>query len=295
MKNREINREEPVISYKAGFFYFSDISQNRKGDTMALLFFIGLLLVGSACYLTIYMYRLANFEQVIEHTFEFENFPSNETIVIFFISDIHRRVISEEIIRKVKGKADFVLIGGDLAERKVPLNRVRDNLAKLKSVGPVYFVWGNNDYELDRHELDALFLQMNIHELLDTSVLFETNDGGKIRLLGIDFFDEEEQTGRLDLAMEEVEEDSFKILASHTPEIEKEIKKTDGIDLMLSGHTHGGQIRIFGMGKYKLGGISKKEDMTILTSNGYGTSLLPLRLVAKPETHLIRLKKGATS
>ncbi len=229
---------------------------------MAVLFIIGFLIAFGAC-LFIYMYRLAQLDQVIDHTFEFSTFPSDETITIFFISDIHRRIISNEIIEKVKGKADLVLLGGDLAEKGVPLDKIKGNLIKLKSIAPVYFVWGNNDYEIDRHELDALFVELGIHELLDTSVLFETNDGGKIRLLGIDFYDEEEQTGRLDLAMEEVELDSFKILASHTPEIEKEIEKSYGIDLVISGHTHGGQIRIFGMGRYKLGGVSEKNDTII--------------------------------
>jgi predicted MPP superfamily phosphohydrolase len=261
---------------------------------MAVLLIFGLLIALCAC-LFIYMYRLAHLDRVIDHTFEFSTFPSEETITIFFISDIHRRVISNEIIGKVKGKADFVLIGGDLAEKGVPLDRIKENLTKLKSVGPVYFIWGNNDYEIDRHELDALFVELGIHELLDTSVLFETKDGGKIRLLGIDFYDEEEQSGRLDLAMEEVETDSFRILASHTPEIEKEMEKSYGIDLVLSGHTHGGQIRIFGVGRYKLGGVSQRNHTTILTSNGYGTSLLPLRLMAKPETHLIHIKKVTSS
>lgn len=262
---------------------------------MAVLLILMLIIVIGSGMLMVHMYRLANLNQVIEHTLDFKNFPSSEPLTIFFISDIHRRTISEEIIRKVKGKADLVLIGGDLAEKRVSMERIKENLTRLKSVGPVYFIWGNNDYEVDRHELDALFLEVGVHELLDTSVLFETNDGGKIRLLGIDFYDEEEQKGRLDLAMEEVEADSFKILASHTPEIEKAMESSYGIDLVLSGHTHGGQIRIFGMGKYELGGISKKEDTTIFTSNGYGTSLLPFRLKAKPETHLIRVGKGLTS
>ena len=247
------------------------------------------------CFLMVYMYRLANLNSLKEQTFFFSHFPSRETITIFFISDIHRRIINDEMIGKVKEKVDFVLIGGDLAEKRVPIERIKENLIKLKSLGPVYFIWGNNDYEIERHELDALFIELGIHELLDSSVRLETNDGGIIRLIGVDFYDEQEQTGRLDLAMEEVEPESFKILASHTPEIEKEIQKEYGIDLVLSGHTHGGQIRFLGIGKYPLGGIKQDDNMTILTSNGYGTSLVPLRLKAKPEAHLIRLKKGNPS
>lgn len=238
-----------------------------------------------------YMYSLAFMDQVKEEYLYFKEFPSDEEISLFFISDIHRRIIHDNIINQVIGKVDFVLIGGDLAEKGVPIEQIEENLLKLKRLGPIYFVWGNNDYEMETHDLDALFIRHGIKAIEDTSVLLETNDGGCISLMGIDYFDEEEGRGMLTQALEDSFPNSFKILASHTPKITTKIKDEHRINLVLSGHTHGGQIRIMGLGKYRLGGIDKINDTVVFTSNGYGTSLFPLRLGAKPESHLIHLNK----
>ena len=64
------------------------------------------------------MYREAIRDTLVEHTITFANFPiSFGEVRIFFISDIHRRVVSQSLIQKVKGKVDLVIIGGELAER----------------------------------------------------------------------------------------------------------------------------------------------------------------------------------
>lgn len=238
--------------------------------------------------LIIYMWKLAAESNVVEQHLAFRDFPESfGDVKIFFISDIHKRRIDPAIIDKVKGTTDIVIIGGDLTEKGVPLSQVEDNVKKLKELGPVYFVWGNNDYEGDYHELDALLLSMGVKILDNTSVLFQSQSGDKLSLMGVDYI----EWGRADLnqALSDSEEDSFKILVSHCPRIMNRVKEEHQISLLLSGHTHGGQIRLFGFGKYSIGGISKKGNTVVLTSNGYGTSLLPLRLGAKSETHLIHL------
>lgn len=103
-----------------------------------------------------------------------------------FISDIHRRVISNSLIEQVKGRVDLVIIGGDLAEKGVPLSKISANIQKLRAIAPVYFVWGNNDYEIEYHELDALLLENNVKVLDNTRVVFESELGEKICLLGVD-------------------------------------------------------------------------------------------------------------
>lgn len=82
------------------------------------------------------------------------------------------------------------------------------------------------------------------------------------------------------------------VLVSHNPEIHHQIQEADGIDLILSGHTHGGQIRFGRFGLCEIGGTGTVFKAPYLISNGYGTSKLPLRLGARPETHLIKLVPG---
>ncbi|MBA9027232.1 MULTISPECIES: metallophosphoesterase [Bacillaceae] len=237
--------------------------------------------------LVLYMWRMAFLNRILVQTLNFEAFESSDPISLFFISDIHRRKISPKLIDFVRNKADFVIIGGDLREGGVPIERVAANIEKLKEIGPVYFVWGNNDYEQNEQELLNKLEEQNVIILNNKSMRINVSENQKITLLGIE--DIGEKKARYDLALRDADEHDFRILISHNPLIAKEVKSEHNIQLVLSGHTHGGQIRFFGIGPYELGGLSKAGKSLFLTSNGYGTSTLPLRLGAKPETHLLTL------
>ncbi|MGX6442597.1 metallophosphoesterase [Neobacillus sp. K501] len=249
-----------------------------------------LILIFGVC-LLLYMLREAFLNRVIKHEMSFPNFPESfGSVSIFFISDIHKRKISDQIISEVTGKAEIVIIGGDLTEKGVPFERVKENLMKLKKLGPVYFVWGNNDYETDFRKLDAIFLDSGINVLANTAVTFESKTGDKLCLLGVD--DLNADRDRLDLALIDADDQSFKILASHYPSITKKIQSEHDISLVLSGHTHGGQIHILGYSPYEKGKVKVLEQTTLLISNGYGTTGVPLRLGAPAQCHLITIKNG---
>ncbi len=242
-------------------------------------------------FLLLYMASLAFGNHVAKQELKFGDFPKSfGTLTIFFISDIHRRRIADSIVSEAKGKADIVIIGGDLMEKGVPLDRVKSNIEKLRTIGPVYFVWGNNDYESNYRDLDAMLLDMKVKILDNTAVMFESSEGEKVALLGVD--DAGLKKDRLDFALMDAERGCFTILASHNPKIIDKIKPEDGISFLLSGHTHGGQIRIFGLGPYRKGGIDTVGGVVRLISNGYGTTGVPLRLGVRPECHLITLKHG---
>ncbi|WP_059170983.1 metallophosphoesterase [Bacillus sp. FJAT-27445] len=251
-------------------------------------------IVAAGFFLLLYMAFLAFGNNVVDHEMKFEKFPKSfGTLKIFFISDIHRRTVSEKIIAAIKGKADIVIIGGDLREKGVSLARVKSNILKLQSIAPVYFVWGNNDYEGEYRDLDALLLDLNVKILDNTAARFESAEGDKFILLGVD--DAGLNKDRLDLALSDAERGVFTVLVSHNPKIIGKIKPEDGISLLLSGHTHGGQIRIFGFGPFKKGGIDRVGGVVRLISSGYGTTGVPLRLGVHSECHLIYLKHGNDS
>lgn len=252
---------------------------------LLIIMFIGMIFI--------YMYLLSKWDQVVRTELLFDDFPQSfGELNIFFISDIHRRLISKKMIQEVKGKVDIVIIGGDLAEKGVPIERVEENIKRLRELGLIYFVWGNNDYEINPRLLDALLLKYGVKILDNTAVSFESYEGDKILLLGVD--DLTSGRARLDLALLDANEqgEGFKILVSHNPQIIEEIKESDKISFILSGHTHGGQIRLFSFGLYEVGSVKNYPQGTILVSNGYGTTAVPLRLGAKPETHLITLSNN---
>lgn len=249
---------------------------------------ISLILVFVGGILLLYMYRQAFEERVLSHELRFKEFPESfGSVTIFFISDIHKRRITEKIIAEAKGKADLVIIGGDLVEKGVELDTVAANINQLKTIAPVFFVWGNNDYEFNFHELDSLLFHSGVKMLDNTAVKFESKLGEQLIIMGID--DLSLGRSRLDLALQDAGEEGFQVLVSHNPAIANKLEPDHKIKLILSGHTHGGQIRIFGFGPYELGGFKKINGTTLFTSNGYGTTQFPLRLGAKSETHLITL------
>ncbi len=251
-----------------------------------ILIFI-ILLIG--IFLIFHMHKQA-------HTDSFENirikdakYPRKEgDLSFFFISDIHKRIIQDTTLQQI-GHVQFTVIGGDLCEKGVSLQRVEGNVKKLKQLGaPIYFIWGNNDVEVSEQDLIATLERNDVHILTNTSVTFELKNGKQVTLIGLD----------CDTVRDVDVEAGFKhangdyiILAIHDPKTfellnEKEQKR---VNLVVSGHTHGGQIRILGWGLYPRGGLSKRALTHFFISEGYGTTKLPLRLGTKAECHRITI------
>ncbi|WP_239582961.1 metallophosphoesterase [Bacillus tianshenii] len=254
---------------------------------MTIIYILGAAIV-CGLVLLIYMFKQAKQETIKEEKLAFPEFPASfKEVSIFFISDIHRRKLSPDFIEPIMGKADFVVIGGDLAEKGVSLSQVKENIEVLKKLGLIFFVWGNNDYELDYHELDSMLLQNGVKILDNTAFKFESDTGELLEVIGVD--DMIHDRDDLRLALQDATKDSFKILVSHDPKIVEKFSEEEKISLVLSGHTHGGQIRIFGYGPHEKGAIHQLPHTTLLVSNGFGTTMIPLRLGAQPETHLLKI------
>ncbi|MGM7721886.1 metallophosphoesterase [Metabacillus sp. Hm71] len=239
--------------------------------------------------LMIVMLIKAKENHLTKHILHFNEFPKSFGVfTIFFISDIHRRKISIKLLEQLPSSIDLVIIGGDLTEKGVPFQRVEQNLNILKKIAPIYFVFGNNDYEVGKDRLEQLLIKHGVTILNNSTSTISAKNGEKMVLLGVE--DMSMERDRLDLALKHSPKGDFRLLISHNPEIYEQVKKSDRISLIISGHTHGGQIRLFGLGLYKKGKLHKLTNATILISNGYGTSGVPLRLGAPAEAHILQLK-----
>jgi predicted MPP superfamily phosphohydrolase len=235
-----------------------------------------------------YMYIEANRNRVNAHEIELDMLPDSfHNFKMFFISDVHRRLISDLIIEKAN-EAEVVIIGGDLAEKGVPIERIKANLLKLSKIAPVYFVWGNNDYEIDHRIFKKTINDCGVHILDNSSVLLQkgikTIDLAAINDLSLKKANLKETLSGCS--------SECRILISHNPAIMKKINKDDDINLVLSGHTHGGQIRLGPFGIAKKGGWYFGGSCPLFISNGYGTRHLPLRFGAQSETNMITLKQA---
>lgn len=247
-----------------------------------------LLVLSSMCVIfLVYMYKEAHLNIIRQHEFSFSTKQFDQPLRIFFISDIHRRYIDPTMMKRLKNEVDLVIIGGDLLEKGVPFHRVESNIQALKSLGSVYFVWGNNDHENGLNELMRIFEKYDVRMLKNEAMLMK-HQLTEWTLIGVDDLN----TGHIDIngALKGKKETGFRLLVSHNPRVMEHIQGEHNISLVLSGHTHGGQIRILGFGPYEKGKVHVHYGITQIVSNGYGTTGIPLRLGAKPETHYIVIK-----
>ncbi|MFT4400276.1 metallophosphoesterase [Bacillus sp. SW14] len=247
---------------------------------------IASVLTVAAAAMTAKMYSTAKGNHLKTHTFLLSKMKGKLPLTIFFISDIHKRSIDQDLLQKARSHAPhLVIIGGDLAEGGVPSTRIEENIKRLSNIGvPVVFVWGNNDYEVRQNKLYSIFKAYGVISLRNESVSFSHN-GHTIAIAGVD--DIKMEMDHYEEAIKELDKSQLNILVCHNPEIHEQINETDGIDAIFSGHTHGGQIRFGKFGPYELGKTGIVKHAAYLISNGYGTTKVPFRLGAEPETHIV--------
>lgn len=232
------------------------------------------------------MLFLAFQTNVKEHSIQIKELQDGEHFHLFFISDIHRRKIGDKLIHSIIGKVDIVIIGGDLTEKGVPLKRTEHNIKQLKKLGKVYYVYGNNDREVNEQKLQSILDKNGVCMLVNESVELNARSS-LIRLVGIN--DGFNGNVRIYDAFQEVKDTDIIVFVSHAPAYFHQAKKVRKPHLLLAGHLHGGQIRIGPFGMYENGTFKKNENSAELVSNGFGTTGVPLRLGAKSECHIITM------
>ncbi|MFT8871115.1 MAG: metallophosphoesterase [Sporolactobacillus sp.] len=252
----------------------------------ALWIFYGLLVL-ALFILIVLMCKEAFLNRLVPLTLTIDELPEAlDGLTIFFISDIHRRLVSEELLRQLPKRPDYVVIGGDLAERFVPSQRIRENLSRLRQLAPIFFVWGNHDRFAGKQRIETLLREAGVTVLNnDTAVI--TRNGAAINFSGVD--DETHHHDDLERALSRRRAGVPTLLFSHNPGIQKQLHATMQLAYTICGHTHGGQINLFGFTIKEKGGVKQGTFGTLIISNGYGTTKLPLRFGAPPETHFFTL------
>ncbi len=236
-----------------------------------------------------YMFFYAHRKNVIHHSYPVRNDGlKGKELSVYFISDIHRRRIDEHLLRKVRsfGKIDIVIIGGDLAEGGVSLSSIDRNVERLAQLAPIYFIWGNNDREVGEEGIRTIIEKHGGKILENADAMIESHP-----LWGICGTDDP-SSGNVDVdaALKNVGEYTYLIVATHTPSLFRKVERFCNPELMVAGHMHGGQIRLGRFALHPLGQFNEVDGKARLISNGYGTSLVPLRFGAAPESHVITIK-----
>lgn len=281
----------------------------KKLSKKALLWiFAGILLAASTGYIIWGNVSL----QVTEYSISGSRLPQSFSgFRIVQISDLHNAQFgngNKRLIKKLKDiQPDIIVLTGDLIDsRRTDCQIAIDFARQSVQIAPTYFIPGNHESRIS--QLPGLYDGLTgagVTLLLDESVLLE-KDQDHIRLTGIidpDFrsvspADETRQA----IANAMADESVYTVLLSHRPE-QFDAFVSYGVDLALTGHTHGGQFRLpFLGGLYAPGhglfpeydgGLFTKNQTNMIVSRGLGNSAFPFRLNNRPEIVVITLKSIA--
>lgn len=214
------------------------------------------------------------------------------------LSDIHHSPFTslEHISRVVEVsnrlKPDmFVLTGDYVSHESEYIAPVAEVLAQLKAEYGIYACLGNHDHWTDVELVTHLFRGEGINLLINEGFRFEARNT-KFWLAGVDDL----MVGKTDVraALAGSNEDEFKILLAHNPQIVRRAARYD-VDLMLSGHTHGGQVKLRDEEKRILprrrlsSGLHRRQNTQVYITRGIGTVVLPVRYQCPPEVSVIEL------
>ncbi len=220
---------------------------------------------------------------------------------IIHLSDTHHSPFTnlEHISRAVavanRLKPDmFVLTGDYVSHERKYIEPVAKVLGKLKSEFGTYACLGNHDHWTDADLVTKHFREAGINVLINEGFRFEAR-GASFWLAGVDDY----MVGKTDLtaALRGSFPDEMKLLLAHNPVIFRQAVRA-GVDLTLSGHTHGGQIKIRDQEKRILprrklsSGLHRRKTSQIYITRGIGTVVLPVRYQCPPEISLLELRSG---
>jgi len=258
----------------------------RKFIIKGILAAIGLVLLDSLC-----------FEKyVIDWNYFDISKSKKDKIKIVQISDLHfdkLRSFHKSIAKKINAlRPDLIFITGDSVDTTEKIAPLNSFLELIDHSIQKYAITGNWEYwgTVDLPELKKCYVENNCELLINEhrSISIKNRE---LSVIGIDDF----TGGNADYneAVKGLPKTKTNIVLSHSPVYRDYIVKQKGnldIDLVLSGHTHGGQITFFGYAPYKpqgsgryLKGWYKEESPKMYISKGIGTSILPIRFGARAE------------
>lgn len=250
---------------------------------------------------------------------ETEKFPAGKRLRLLVLSDLHDRVYgpeNEKLLDLMKScEPDAILLTGDIltASRKKDPNQVFAFLAKSSKIAPVYYAPGNHERKIkEKKETFGILYDVFRRTLKQNQICYLENEktdlDENVCLYGLDldlkYFPKLPYKNKKPIyTAEEMEEDlgkmdpsRYNIILAHSPRYFNAYASS-GADLVLSGHYHGGAVRIPKLGgvispqfvffpEYDKG-VYKKEKTEMIVSSGCGSHKVHLRLFNKPEVMVV--------
>ena len=228
------------------------------------------------------------------------------------VSDLHNKDFGEgygqllTLLSQIN--PDIIVVTGDLIDsRQTDLDIALEFAWQAGKIARVYYVSGNHEARVPEYEDLKIGLVKAGVVILENQKVQITREGESITIMGIDdpsfqedyLFGDSESVARQAIENLQNESDGYTILLSHRPELFDLYVDTE-MDLVFSGHAHGGQFRLPFVGglvvpnqgffpKYDAGQFNE-ENTTMIVSRGVGNSIIPIRFNNRPEIVLVTLR-----
>ena len=282
-----------------------NLSQKNLAQCILVLIIVGSVLAG-------WIFWGNNALEINEYEIQSNGIPETfSDFRIAHVSDLHNAEFgkgNETLIRMLaQTDPDIIVITGDLIDsRNTNVEVALDFAGQAVEIAPVYYVSGNHESRVTEYmDLRTGLVSAGVIVLENQKVKI-TREKEHITLIGIDdpsfqarylFGD---AAGVAEQAIGDLQEasDGYTILLSHRPEL-FDVYVDTGMDLVFSGHAHGGQFRLPLIGglvapnqgffpKYDAGQFTE-ENTTMIVSKGVGNSIIPLRFNNRPEIIVVTL------
>ena len=251
------------------------------------------------------------------YTYRSKNLPKSfDGYKIVQVSDFHNAYLgrrSKNLLKAVEAaEPDTIVITGDIVDRRTPyLKRAAVLIEKITEIQQTFYITGNHEAHYKHfNKLYEVIGRSDVRNITKHSAVLERN-GEKINLAGINdvwFFGDEVNPktyrnfqNELTAKVSELPHD-FTVLLAHRPELLSIYSKND-VDIVFSGHAHGGQIRLpvvkglyaphQGVNPKYTEGMHEQNGTTMVVSRGLGNSRFPFRVFNHPEVVVVELRAEA--
>ena len=240
-----------------------------------------------------------------------DKFSDGQTVRAVLISDLHSHIYGKNqntLISKIIAKnPDIILLAGDIADDEVPIKGTELLLDEIKDIAPVFYVSGNHEYwSGDIENIKRIIKNYGVTVLEDEYTEITAN-GVTLIIAGVDDpewtrYEDKSLRKPMDENFTELSDKSpYKILVAHRPE-QIELYKKYPFDLVVSGHAHGGQVRIpfilnglvapnQGFLPKYAGGTYKHDNLIHIVSRGVSFNPRLPRVFNPPEIVVIDISK----
>lgn len=241
---------------------------------------------------------------VSEHIYTTDEISSEfNGFKIVHLSDYHNKNFGKgqkRLIQKISAlEPDIIVITGDIVDSyRTNVERAIELAEETAKIADTYYITGNHEHLLDNKDFDKLINgieQAGVNCLVDENVNIEGN-GESFVLTGFD----DESLVNIEYNCPKLADEKLNIVLAHEPQLIADYSAHGNIDLVLTGHAHGGQFRLpfigavyapdQGLNPEYTEGMHKVGDTTMIVSRGIGNSAFPLRLFNFPEIVEITLE-----